>query len=355
MNFLTGTAIKGLIRNKKMYIAANFKTKSMFEALSGIDDIRLNFSDGGLLYMNITLAVIMFGVALEIKFENFKKLLLNPKSAFLGIFSQFLLLPALTYVLVILLNPPPSVAMGMILIAACPGGNISNFISSLAKANVELSVSLTAFATLAASFLTPINFAFWAGRYVKYYERGSDLNIPIHIDFLEMAKIVFILLGIPLIAGMVFAHYFPKLAHKHLKAVKITSIFLYMTFIVGALWANLEYIPGYILPIGVIVLFLNSQTLFTGYLVGTIARVTIPDRRTLSIETGIQNSGLALVLIFNPKLFNANGGMAFMAAWWGIWQMVSGIGIAALLSYRKFPEGARAKLFRPGKMRIGKG
>lgn len=323
----------------------------MFEALSGIDDIRLNFSDGGLLYMNITLACIMFGVALEIRVDNFKKLLKSPKPALLGILSQFLLLPALTFVLVILLNPPPSVAMGMILISACPGGNISNFISALAKANIELSVSLTAFATLAASFLTPINFAFWGGRYVSYYERGSDFHIPIEIDFLEMAKIVFILLGLPLVLGMLFAHYFPAIAKKYLKQVKIVSIFLYMTFIIGALWANLEYIPGYVLPIGVVVLFLNSQTLFTGYLVGTLARTSIPDRRTLSIETGIQNSGLALVLIFNPKLFNANGGMAFMAAWWGIWQMLSGIGIAAILGRIKFAKTEKARFFRFRRMR----
>ncbi len=318
----------------------------MFEALSGIDDIRLNFSEGGLIYMNITLACIMFGVALEIRVDNFKKLLKSPKPALLGIVSQFLLLPALTFVLVILLNPPPSIAMGMILIAACPGGNISNFISALAKANIELSVSLTAFATLAASFLTPINFAFWGGRYVDYYQRGGDFNIPIQIDFLEMAKIVFILLGLPLLLGMLFAHYFPKIAKRYLKQVKIASVFLYMTFIIGALWANLEYIPGYVLPIGVVVLFLNSQTLFTGYLVGTLARVSIPDRRTLSIETGIQNSGLALVLIFNPKLFNANGGMAFMAAWWGIWQMISGIGIAAILGRIKFSDTEKARFFR---------
>jgi len=318
----------------------------MFDILKGIDDIRLNFSDGGLLYMNVTLACIMFGVALEIKVKNFKQLLLNPRSALLGILSQFLLLPALTFALVLLLNPPPSIAMGMILIAACPGGNISNFISALAKANIELSVSLTAFATLAASFLTPLNFAFWGSRYVHFYEHGGNLNIPIKIEFLEMAKVVFLLLGLPLVAGMLFAHYFPGITKRYLKSIKIISIFLYLTFIAGALYANLEYIPGYVLPIGILVLFLNSQTLLTGYLVGTIARTSIPDRRTLSIETGIQNSGLALVLIFNPKLFNANGGMAFMAAWWGIWQMISGIGIAAILGNIKFPAGRKAGFFR---------
>lgn len=304
----------------------------MFESLSGIDQTRLNFSDGGLLYMNITLAVIMFGVALGIKTEHFRNIIKFPKSALLGIFSQIFLLPALTFLLVIILNPPPSIAMGMILIAACPGGNISNFISSLSKANVALSVSLTAFSTLSATIVTPANFAFWGSMYVNYYEKAKHLNIPIHIDFLQMAQTVFILLGIPLILGMWVAYKFPLITEKYRKTVKITSIVLYLSFIAGALAANAQHIPGVIIPLGIIVMLLNAQTLSTGYLVGTISRVPRTDRRTLSIETGIQNSGLALVLIFNPKLFDANGGMAFMAAWWGIWQMVTGLALAYILS-----------------------
>jgi bile acid:Na+ symporter, BASS family len=308
----------------------------MYEALAGIDNIRLNFSEGGLLYMNITLACIMFGVAMEIKVENFRKIFAYPKSAILGIISQFFILPALTFALVVMLSPPPSIAMGMILIAACPGGNVSNFISALAKANIALSVGLTAFATLSATFFTPFNFAFWGGMYVRYYQKAGHLNIPIHIDFLEMAKTVFILLGLPLIAGMWFAHKFPNFAERNMKRIKITSLILYLSFIAGALVANIDHFTAVILPIGLIVLLLNIQTLSTGYIVGTVARVPKADRRTLSIETGIQNSGLALILIFN--IFNANGGMAFMAAWWGIWQMVSGLLVAFVLSRIKIPE-----------------
>lgn len=304
----------------------------MFDSLAAIDDIRLNFSPGGLLFMNITLAFIMFGVALGIKVEHFKNIFIKPKSAILGILSQFLLLPSLTFVLVILINPPPSIAMGMILIAACPGGNISNFISSLAKANAALSVGLTAFATLSASLFTPLNFAIWGGLYVNYFERARELNIPIELSFFQMAKTVVILLGIPLIAGMWFAYKFPETTQKIMKTVKISSIVAYMIFIVGALYANLEFIPIVIIPLTAITLILNSQTLFTGYIVGTIARVSKADRRTLSIETGIQNSGLALVLIFNPLLFDGIGGMAFIAAWWGILQMITGIGIAGILA-----------------------
>ncbi len=316
----------------------------MYELLKGIDSVRLNFSEGGLLYMNITLAAIMFGVALEIKLKNFKDILNYPKSAMLGVGSQFIILPMLTFILVIMLNPPASVAMGMILIAACPGGNISNFISSLAKANVALSVSLTAIATLSATLLTPLNYALWGSLYVKYSERALHLNIPIEIDFWQMAQTVFILLGIPLILGMWVGNRFPEFTKKYLKHIKIASIVLYLSFIFGALYANLDFFGKSFLAIAILVLMLNAQTLFSGYLVGTIGRVPRADRRTLSIETGIQNSGLALILIFNPKLFNGNGGMAFMAAWWGIWQMVSGLILAWILSRIKIPATTEAKV-----------
>ncbi len=317
----------------------------MFDLLKDIDSMRLNFSEGGLLFMNITLAAIMFGVALEIKVQNFKNILNYPKSAILGFGSQFLLLPALTFILVIIIKPPASIAMGMILIAACPGGNISNFISSLSKANVALSVSLTAIATLSATILTPLNFAVWGGLYVKYSERALHLNIPIEIDFWQMAQTVFILLGIPLILGMWFGNRFPEFTKKYMKHIKIGSVVLYLSFIFGALWANRSFMGSILIPIGVIVLLLNAQTLFTGYIVGLVGQVSRADRRTLSIETGIQNSGLALILIFNPKLFNANGGMAVMAAWWGIWQMVSGLVLAAILSRIKIPSMTKAKVF----------
>lgn len=313
----------------------------MYELLKGIDSVRLNFSEGGLLFMNITLAAIMFGVALEIKVQHFKNILSFPKSFILGFGAQFVILPALTFLLVVLLRPPASVAMGMILIAACPGGNISNFISSLSKANVALSVSLTAAATLSASLLTPLNFAIYGNLFVEFSERALHLNIPIEIDFWQMAQTVFILLGVPLILGMWVGNRFPNFTAKYLKPIKISSVILYLIFIFGALYANLEHFGSSILPIGILVFLLNAQTLFSGYLVGTIGRVSRADKRTISIETGIQNSGLALILIFNPKLFGGNGGMAFMAAWWGIWQMVSGLILAFILSRIKLTDDSK--------------
>lgn len=312
----------------------------MFDALKVLDSVKLNFSQGGLVLMNITLAFIMFGVALDIKTDSFRKIVLNPKSAILGIISQFLLLPAATFIIVYLLQPTPAVALGMILVAACPGGNISNFISSMAKGNAALSVSLTAVATLASTFMTPLNFAFWG----KLYIQNSPLLRPIEIPLFQVFQTVFILLGIPLIIGLWFANRFPNTTKKLLKPIKIASIFAFFGFVGGALAANFEHFMKYIYLIIPIVLIHNALALLTGYGFSSLFRLSKPDKRAITIETGIQNSGLALVLIFNPKIFPVDlelGGMAFIAAWWGVWHILSGLLIAFFWS--RIPVGKGIK------------
>jgi BASS family bile acid:Na+ symporter len=300
------------------------------QGLEVLDWIRLNFSKGGLLFMNITIALIMFGVALEIKVKHFKDVIIKPKSALVGVFSQFIALPALTFLLVLIIKPSPSVALGMILVAACPGGNVSNFISSLAKANIELSVSLTAIATLSAIFMTPLNFAFWAG----LYSGTAEMVIPIKIDPWEMMKTVLILLGIPIVLGIAFSSKFPLFAKKIVKPFKIFSILIFASYIIGALASNFHFFLSYIHLIILIVFVHNLLALLTGFSLATLFGLPRADRRTLTIETGIQNSGIALVLIFNPNLFGGLGGMAFVAAWWGIWHIIAGLGIATIWSRR---------------------
>ncbi len=293
-----------------------------------LDWIRLNFTSGGLLFMNITLAFIMFGVALNMKVKEFKAVFSRPKSAIIGFLSQFVALPALTFVLVLIIQPTPSVALGMILVAACPGGNISNFMSSIAKANVELSVSLTAIATMVAIFMTPLNFALWG----KLYSGTSNMVIPISIDAWEMMKTVFILLGIPVILGLLFAYKFPKTTAKITKPFRIFSFLAFIGFVVAAFASNVNFFLEYIHIIFLIVFAHNLLALLTGFSIGTLFGLPRPDRRTITIETGIQNSGLGLVLIFNPNLFNGLGGMAFIAAWWGIWHIISGLIISSIWS-----------------------
>jgi BASS family bile acid:Na+ symporter len=295
----------------------------MNESLKVLDEIRLNFSPAGLQVLNVTIAFIMFGVALGLKVENFVRIIVNPKPVIVGVLSQFFLMPAMTFLLVLLIEPGPSVALGMILVAACPGGNISNFFSAMAKGNAELSVSLTGISDLSAIIMTPFNFAFWA----TLYSSTSDLFIPITIDPFEMLKIIIILLGIPTVVGMFVAAKFPKLTGKIIKPIKIFSLVFFFLYIIIALSQNFSYFLKYIHLIAFIVFIHNALALLTGFSAAKLFRVSPRDVRTLTIEVGIQNSGLGLVLIFNPNLFNGLGGMAFIAAWWGIWHILSGLAL----------------------------
>lgn len=300
---------------------------SLFGNLEQLDTIRLHFNQESINLMNIAIAFIMFGVALSIKPLHFKTLAFNPKPVLLGVISQYLLLPALTYLLVIILRPSTSVALGMILVAACPGGNVSNLISALSKSNITLSVSLTAITTVMSLFMTPFNFAFWGGLYAKQ----SPLLVPIAIDPLEMFRTVFLILGIPVIVGMFVGMKFPKFARMVEKPVQATSIIFFIGFIVAALAGNFTLFLRYIHLIFFLVLIHNGLAFLTGYFLPKSLKVSEINCRSISIETGIQNSGLGLALIFNPKIFPPElhlGGMAFIAAWWGIWHIIAGLVLA---------------------------
>ncbi len=313
----------------------------MIESLQTLDNVRLNFSQQGLFVLNLTLAFIMFGVALQIRLEHFKNIIFKPKSTIVGFISQFLLLPMVTVLMVTVLRAyiTPTIAMGMILVASCPGGNISNFITSLAKGNIALSVSLTAIATIAAIVLTPLNFAIWGGVYTNFISLlNSDVLLrPLEINPWQMFQTVFILLGIPMAIGIFVNHKFPNLTRRIVKPIKILSILLFAAIVALAFSNNYEYFLRYIKYIFIIVLIHNAMALLTGFFFATGMGLSRYDRRAVSLETGIQNSGLALVLLFNPKIFPSDlaiGGMAFIAAWWGIWHILSGLGIAAFWSIK---------------------
>jgi len=306
----------------------------MKEALLALDHIRLNFSEGGLFFLNVTIAFVMFGVALNIKLSEFRDVFKKPKSFITGLVSQFILLPAGTFLLVLILNPTPSVALGMILVAACPGGNVSNFMTSLARGNIALSVSMTAFSTMIAMVMTPANFAFWGDLYINMYEKtGAELLRPIEIDFWQVVQTVFILLGIPVALGVFFAKRFPRLTEKIKKPAKQISFIIFILFVIILLSANFSNFMKAIHLIFFIVLLHNGLALAIGFVFSTIMRRPRMDRRAITIETGIQNSGLALVLMFNPKIFPPDlelGGMAVVAAWWGVWHIVSGLILSSI-------------------------
>ncbi|CAD5246043.1 MULTISPECIES: bile acid:sodium symporter family protein [unclassified Imperialibacter] len=294
--------------------------------MEAIDSVHLNFSQGSAWGLNLLLAFIMFSVAIELSVGDFKKIAQYPKAAVVGIISQFLVLPLLTFLLILAWEPAPSIALGMIMVAACPGGNVSNFFSFMAKGNVALSVTLTAFSTVGAILFTPINLSFWASQ----YEPTARLLTKVDLSVLDVFTAVFIILGVPLIVGMTAKHKAPEWCLKYGNVFRKVSLGIFALFVVGALTANYEIFYNHIYLVVILVLIHNALALGGGYALARFSGLTSTDRRTIAIETGIQNSGLGLLLIFT--FFDGLGGMALIAAWWGIWHMVSGMTVSYLWS-----------------------
>jgi len=284
-----------------------------------IDSVQIHFGQDALWLLNLCLAIVMFGVALDIRPADFKRLWLSPKSSILGILSQFIMLPALTFLLIMIIEPKASIALGMIMVAACPGGNISNFMTHLSGGNAALSVSLTAFATVAAIFMTPFNLEF----YGTMYAPTADILRTVKINPVDIFKTIALILGIPLILGMWWRSHLPLLASKMAKWLKPLSILIFIGFVAVAFSLNFDIFLKVIHLVAGLVLLHNAIALGSGYLLAKFFSLPLKDRKTLSIETGIQNSGLGLLLIFT--FFEGLGGMAIVAAWWGIWHIISGL------------------------------
>ena len=284
----------------------------------------------------------MFGVALGIKPQTFKDVFKNPKSVIVGIILQWVGLPAVTFAIALALSPwiTPMIALGMILVASCPGGNISNFISSLSKGNIELSISMTAVTTAFAPLVTPFNFFLWGSLYSQIIAFKSDIPTLV-IPFFPMLEQILLLLGVPIFLGLLFARYFPNATKKITKPAQVLSILLFIGMVIVSFSQNFQIFLDNIIYVFFIVMLHNASALMTGYFGGKLARVPEADRRSLTIETGIQNSGLGLILLFNPAIFPPEiwhghyGGMLFITAWWGIWHIVSGLTVAYL--FRRKP------------------
>lgn len=294
--------------------------------MEAIDTVRLNFSPTSLMLMNVIIGLIMFGVALELSTEDFKRVLREPRAAITGLTAQLVLLPAATFLVTLLTDLPPSVELGMMLVAACPGGNVSNFISSLAKANAPLSISMTAMVTTLAVVMTPLNIALWG----SWNPATAPLLREVTISPLEMVAVVGLIIGMPVILGMALRARAPGVAARLLKPFKYGSMAFLGVFVLVALVNNGAAAREFIPIIASVVVGHNLVALSVGALAGAAARLPVPDRKTLTIEVGIQNSGLGLVLIFS--FFDGMGGMAVVAAFWGIWHIISGLALATAWS-----------------------
>jgi len=289
-----------------------------------INDIRINFDDNMVVLMNICLAFVMFGVALNLTWDDFRDLFRKPRKIFIGLSSQLLLLPILSLILIYFWEVQYSIALGIILVASCPGGNISNYATHLGRGNTALSITLTAIVTLSAAFITPFTFYFWA----QWIPDAANQSLQIDIDTLGMFTIVLQIIFLPLMLGMGFRHYFPAFINKVQKPISILSLLIFVGFIVGALLGNWNLIFDYVKLVFLLVIVHNGLALLAAYLYSKAWKLGRTDARAIALETGIQNAGLGLVLVFN--FFPNLGGMLLVVAWWGIWDLISSLFVALI-------------------------
>lgn len=295
--------------------------------------ININFNDSQVTLLNLCLGILMFGVSLDLKAQDFLYLVKAPRIIFIGVFSQWILLPIITLALIYILQPAYPLALGMILIAACPGGNVSNYAVHLANANVALSIILTIISTLFCAFTTPFIFT----TLQQFLPSGLVQNTPLTIHFTDMMMTILQLIILPMCLGILSSKYFPNLVLKVKGWVKKLSFLIFIGFVVAAVAGNINNLGKYLHIVFFIVLIHNGLALFIGYVWPRyIMRLAPSESRTISIETGIQNSGLALILIFN--FFDGNGGMALIAAWWSIWHLLSSLTLAVWWKSKPSPS-----------------
>jgi BASS family bile acid:Na+ symporter len=275
-----------------------------------------------MLVLNAAMAFLMFSVALDIRLEDFRRVVQFPKSIGVGILAQYLIFPLLTLAIIAIFNPPASVGLGMVLVSMCPSGNMTNFLSHFAKANVALSVTLNAIIILSASFLTPAGFLFWSA----FVPDSEAVRQTFEISFSQMVIIIIELIVAPLLIGMWLNEKKPEFVAKIRPWAQRISLLLFFSILVLALLGNRDNIVNFLGFVFVLVAVHNGVALAHGYALGRLFRLPELDCRTLAFETGIHNTALGLLLIF--KFFGGLGGMALIAAWYGIWDLITGMSLA---------------------------
>jgi BASS family bile acid:Na+ symporter len=265
---------------------------------------------------------MVFSVSLELRLDDFKRVLQSPKSVICGLIPQFILLPVGTWLATLWLDLPPNIEAAMILVASCPGGSLSNFVTHFGRGNTALSVSISAVASLLALFLTPFNFAWMMAANPATAGWLKSLSIDASSIWISL----FFLLALPLALGLFFVHRYPDIAKKIRKPMANFALLALLAFVVLGLLRERQQLTLALLPTLGLVIAHNAFGLFTGWITAKAMRVPERDKRAVMIEGGMQNSGLALGII--AVQFNSDLGMVIIASLWGIWHIVSGMGCA---------------------------
>ncbi len=295
-----------------------------------LDNLRIVLDPMGQAGVALALMLVMFGVALGLRVSDFRILVDRPQLYIGGIVAQVALLPLVTFGLIHLISPPPSIALGMIVVACCPGGSISNLLTYLSRGDVAVSVGLTATSSLLAALLTPALTLFW----VQAYQPTANLLATLEVSPMLFIGQTTLLLAIPLLAGMAVAARAPDVAERIRKRTMVVGAsVLGATIVYGIIYFYPVLWPAVGLLVSVTIMH-NTAAFATGALVGLALTRRSAVRRALTFEVGIQNSGLALIILLSQ--LKGVGGAAAVAAVWGVWHLIAG-GLLAF-SYNFFDE-----------------
>ncbi|KRA22191.1 symporter [Microbacterium sp. Root61] len=289
-----------------------------------IDDVVLNFTPGTLVILNIVLGLIMLGIALDTSVDDFKVVARKPKPLVIAILAQLLVLPGITFCLTLILPVTPSMALGMLLVACCPPGNISQVLTHRSGGNVALSVSMTAVSNLLYIIVLPLSIAFWGS--LRADTRA--LLTAVSLNGWQMLLEIFLIIGLPFAVGLAVRARYPRVAAKIQPYVKWFSLIALVGFILAALLGNWTYFVAFIGVILVAVAIHDAVALAIGWSTAAIGGLGTRERKAMTFEVGIRNAGLGLGLVFT--FFGGLGGMAIVAGWWGIWDIIAGLILAAL-------------------------
>ena len=268
-------------------------------------------------WVNTLLGIVMFGMGMTLKLSDFKVVFTKPKAVICGILSQFIIMPVLAFLLVTLFQLPTELAVGVILVGACPGGTSSNVMTYLAKGDVALSVGMTACTTIMAPFVTPALVLLLAGQTVD-------------VSYVSMLVSIVQVVLVPIALGFVINYFFSKFAQAFSKALPLISVIAICLIIMAVVSANAAKLmtTG---PLVVAVVMLHNVCGYAlGYLAGRLLGLTKEQMRTLSIEVGMQNSGLATSLA--TMHFAAMPMAAVPGTVFSVWHNISGAVYANILA-----------------------
>jgi BASS family bile acid:Na+ symporter len=292
--------------------------------ITTLDSLRIVLDPVGQIGVALALMLVMFSVALGLRVDDFSFLRDKPLLFFGGVFAQVVVLPFATFLLILALRPAASIALGMIVVACCPGGAVSNLLTYLSRGNVAASVALTATSSLLAAIFTPASILAWS----HAYEPTADLLRTLDVSPLMFLAQTTFLLAVPLVCGMVVAAKAPDVAAR----IKRRTTVFGVSVLVGVIIYGIAYFFPVLYPalplLGMIVVIHNAAAFTTGAAAGMLLSKLSPTRRALTFEIGIQNSGLALVILLSQ--LKGLGGAAAIAAVWGVWHLIAGSSIATM-------------------------